>query len=93
MIDDRVHDRQRTATKELWAGLETPPHRAQLRRVAVAHRDDEVRTDEDRDLTEQDSLGLVDIAGRSQNQEERFAVALELGALMCLDGVLDSELV
>ncbi len=49
--------------------------------------------DEDRDLTEQDRLRLVHVAGRSQDEEQGVAVALELRTLMRLDGILDRQLV
>ena len=93
MVDDRVHDRHRAPPEEIRALLEPPPHRPQLWRVAVAHGDDELRADEDRDLPEHDRLRLVDVAGRPQDEEQAVAVALELRALVRLDCVLDSELV
>ena len=48
---------------------------------------------EDVHLAELDGLGLVDVAGRAQDAEQRVAVALELGALVGVDRVLDGELV
>ena len=93
VVDDRVRDRHRAPPEQVRARLEPPPHRPQLRRIAVAHGDDELRADEDRDLAEHDRLRLVHVAGRPQDDEERVPVALELRALMRLDGVLDRELV
>ena len=69
------------------------PHRPELGRVSVAHGDDELRADEDRDLPEHDRLRLVDVASRPQDKEQVVAVVLELRALMSLDGILDRELV
>ena len=93
VVDDRVRDRHRAPPQQIRARLEPPTHRPQLRRVAVAHGDDELRADEDLDLAEHDRLRLVHVAGRSQDDEERVPVALELRALMRLDCVLDRELV
>jgi hypothetical protein len=59
----------------------------------VAHRDYELRADKDPDLPEEDRLRLVHIPRRPQHEEERVAVALELRALMGIDGVLDRQLV
>ena len=59
----------------------------------MPHGDDEPWTDEDRDLAEQDGLGLVHIAGRTEHDEQGVPVALELRPLMRLDGVLNRELV
>jgi hypothetical protein len=59
----------------------------------VADGDDKLRADEDLDLPEHDRLRLVHVAGRPQDDEERVPVALELRALMRLNGVLDRELV
>src|SRR5512132_1998237 len=93
VVDDRVHDRQRAAAEQIRPRLEAPPHGPQLRRVAVADGDHELGANEDRDLTEQDSLRLVNVAGRSQDEEQGVAIAFELGALMRLDCVLDREIV
>jgi hypothetical protein len=73
--------------------LQPPTHRPQLRGVAVAHRDDELGADEDRDLAKEDGLRLVHVASRPQDDEECLAIALELRALMRLDRVLDREFV
>ena len=40
-----------------------------------------------------DRLGVLEVAGGAKDQEEGVAVALELGALMRVDGILDRELV
>jgi hypothetical protein len=57
----------------------------------VAHRHHEVLSDEDVDLAELDGLGLVHVAGGAQDDEERSVVALDLGPLVRLDGVLDGQ--
>ena len=49
------------------------------------------RADEDRDLAERDGLRLVEIARGPKDDEQRFAVALQLRTLMGLDRVLDRE--
>jgi hypothetical protein len=59
----------------------------------VPHSDDEVRADEHVQLAELDLLDLVEVAGGVQHQEQGVVVALELGALVGNDGVLDDELV
>jgi hypothetical protein len=93
VVDDRVRDRRRSPPQSVRARLEPPTHRAQLRRVAVAYGDHELRADEDLDLPERDRLRLVQVAGGPQDDEERVAVALELRALMRLDRILNRELV
>jgi hypothetical protein len=52
----------------------------------VADGDDELRAGEHAHLAELDGLALVDVARGSQDQEQRVAVSLELGALVRLDG-------
>ena len=64
----------------------------QLGRRAMANRDDELGAGEHVDLPELDGLGLVDVARRSQDEEQRVPVALQLRALMCVDRVLQREL-
>lgn len=59
----------------------------------MADRDQEVRADEDVKLAELDLLRGVEVARRAQDDEEGVAVALQLGALVGLEGVLDGELV
>ena len=61
--------------------------------LAVADGDHEVRPGKDVYFSELDRLGLVDITSRAQDAEQRGAVPLELGALVCVHGVLDGELV
>lgn len=59
----------------------------------MADRDQEVAADEDVQLAEVDLLLGVEVAGGAQDDEERLAVALQLGALMGLQCVLDGQLV
>jgi hypothetical protein len=59
----------------------------------VAHRENEVRADEDVDLAELDLLLLVEVGGGPQDDEQGVAIALELRPLMSDDGILDRELV
>ena len=49
--------------------------------------------DEDVDLAELDLLDVVEVGGRAKDDEQRVAVALELGPLVGDDGVLDGDLV
>ena len=58
----------------------------------MPHRDHEVGADEDQQLSELDRLGRVDVAGRAQGEEEGRAEALELRALVALEGILDGQL-
>ncbi len=55
--------------------------------------DAEVRPNEQVQLAELDLLDVVEIASRAQDDEQGVAVALELGPLVRLHGVLDRELV
>lgn len=59
----------------------------------MADGDDEVGAGEDVQLAELDALVGLDVAGRAQHGEQHVAVALELGPLVCGDGVLDREVV
>ena len=59
----------------------------------MADRDHELRPGEDVHLAELDRLGLVDVARGAQDEEQRVAVALELGPLVGDDRVLDRQLV
>ena len=67
--------------------------RTEIGRLAVSHGEDEVGADEDVHLAELDLLGVVEVARRAQDDEQRVAVALELRTLVGDDRVLDGELV
>lgn len=54
-------------------------------------RDHEVRAHEDVQLAEVDLLRGVQVAGRAQDHEQRLAVALQFGSLVCLHRVLDGQ--
>ena len=92
-VHDRVEDGLGPPPQQVGVALQPPPHLAQVRRLAVAHGDDEVRADEDVRLAELDRLGLVDVARRPEHDEERVAVALELRPLVGVERVLHRELV
>jgi hypothetical protein len=68
------------------------PDIAEVRRAAVADREDEVRADEDVDLPELDLLLPVEICRGPEDDEQGVAVALQLRPLVRDDGVLDREL-
>ena len=57
----------------------------------MANRHHEVLSHKHVDLAELDRLGLVDVAGRSQDDEQRPVVSLYLGPLVGLDGVLHGQ--
>lgn len=57
----------------------------------MPHGDHEVAPDKDVQLAEVDLLRVVEIARGAQDDEEGAAVALQLGPLMGLQGVLDGE--
>jgi hypothetical protein len=71
--------------------LETQAHLVQ-RRFAVPDRDDESLADEDQDLAELDRPLGLEVAGRLEHDEERVAVHLELRTLVCVDRILDGQL-
>ena len=71
--------------------FEVPPGYAELRALAMAHRDDVVVSDEDRDLTCLDRVVGVDVPDRLEHHEQGVAVPLELRPLVGDDGVLDRE--
>jgi hypothetical protein len=77
--------------QQVRVGLQAPPHRLERAALAVPHRDDEVLADEQHDLADLDVGGLVHVAQRLDDHEQRVAVELELGALMGVDRVLDRE--
>ena len=54
--------------------------------------DHEALAEEQVHLADLDVVGLVDVPGRAQDDEQGVAVAFELGALVGGDGVLDREL-
>ena len=92
-VEDGVEDRLGPAAQQVGLALQAAPHGGEVGGLAVADGDHEVGTDEHVDLAELDLLGLVEVARRAQHDEQRVAVALQLGPLVGDDGVLDGELV
>ncbi len=90
-VENRVEDRLRAELEQVRRLLHASPHRRQIGGRAMADRDHEVRADEDVEFAEVDLLGRVQVTGRAQDDEERVAVAFQLGALVCLHRVLDRE--
>src|SRR4029453_1062550 len=93
VVDDRVSDRHRPPPQHVRARLAPPTYPPQLRRIAMADGDHELRANEDRDLAKHDRLRLVHVAGMSQDDEQRVSVTLQLRPMMRFDSVLDGELV
>ena len=93
LVDDRVHDRGRSAGDQVGPGLDAAADVAQRAGLAVADDDDEAVADEHVDLAHLDLLGLVDVAGGLEHDEDRLVVHLELGSLVRVQSVLDGELV
>ncbi len=71
--------------------LEVAPGGVQLGSLAVADADDEVVAHEDGDLAGLHGVTLVDVPEGLEDQEERFVVALQLRALVGVQGVLDRQ--
>lgn len=77
--------------------LQLLPQRAQRAVSAVPHRDHEVGAGEDHDLAGLHDLAgvgepvVLDIADGLEDREQRVVVVLQLGPLMGVDRVLDSE--
>ena len=97
VVDDRVHDPVEhgggTSLEEVGPGLHPGTSVLQRARFSVPDDDRESLADEDLDLTELDHLDRVDVASRLQHHEQRLAVHLELRPLVCVDRILDGELV
>ena len=51
----------------------------------------EVGAEEDGELADVDDLVVVDVADRLEHDEQHVVVDVELGPLVCLDGVLDGQ--
>jgi hypothetical protein len=90
-IDDRVHDRDRSAAQEVWTRLQAVADACQVGRLAMSHGDHVLRSGEHVHLTEFDGLALIDVPRRAQYQEHHVAIALQLGTLMSLDRILHRE--
>ena len=90
-VADGVEHRHRTVLEHLGPVLEVAARGGEVDALAVAHRDDEVPADEHVDLAGLDRVLLVDVPERLEHEEERVVVALELGTLVGVAGVLDGE--
>ena len=73
--------------------LQAPAHLSEGRGLAVPNRYHEVLPHEDVDLPELDLLGVVEVSGWPQDDEQSLSVALELWSLVGLQGVFDGQLV
>src|SRR3954447_6126034 len=71
--------------------LEVEPRRVQLGSLAVPDAHDIVPAHEEVDLAGFYGVLRVDVPQRLENHEQPVLVALELGSLMCLEGILDRE--
>jgi len=96
-VDDRVADRPqyggRPVTEDRRALLQLLPGRGQLTTFAVPDGDDVPIADEDTELPGLDRVALVDVPEGAQYDDDRIAEALDLGALVGLERILDGELV
>ena len=99
VIGDRVHDRVGTQLEDRRRGVQLLAHPGQPAVLAVADRDHEIGTDEDHDLAGLDDFAgegdgyVFDVVHGLEHQEQRLVVALQLGPLMRVHGVLDGQLV
>lgn len=64
---------------------------AQVGCLSVADGDHEVFPGEHVDLAELDPLGVIEVAGRAQHDEQGGVIALQLRTLMGGDRVLDGQ--
>lgn len=86
-----MDDGERPALQQVRACLQLRAHQMQVWSFGVADGDHELRSREDVDLAELDGLRLIDIARGPKHEEQALAVALQLGTLVRLHGVLDGE--
>jgi hypothetical protein len=86
-----VHDLPRAASEELRFSFELLADRRHVPAATVTDADEEVRADEQHHLTDLDHFLGVDVLDRLEDHEPAVAVALELRALMSVQGVLDGE--
>ena len=82
LVDDRVQHAEGSALEKFWSALQARAHPLQIGRLRVADGDHEVRADEDVHLAELDGLVGVHVARRTQDDEPRLGVAVELRPLM-----------
>ena len=90
-VGDRVEDGARADAEQVRMRLEIQPDVVQRAGGAMTDRDHELRAHEHHDLADLHELVAVDVARGLQHEEQRLSVHLQLGALMRVDGVLDSQ--
>lgn len=99
MVGNGVHDRVRPELEKGGRRLEVPAHAGQVGVLAVTDCHDEVRSDEDHDLAGFDDLAraarriVFHIFHGLEDQEQHGVVPLQLGPLVCVYRVLDSQVV
>ena len=97
VVDDPVQHapehRVRAVGEQLRVVLEALADHREVRLVGVPDGDRELGPEEQVQLAELDHLDGVDVAGGAQHDEGGVAVALQLGPLVLVDGVLDGQLV
>src|SRR3712207_2486639 len=95
VVYDTVHygvqDRLWSTPQVFGVGLQLLAYPAQVRRLAVAHAHHKVFSHKEVDLAELDPLLLVQVTGRLEHEEERIAVALQLGPLVGVRRILDRQ--
>ena len=92
-VENGIENGLGTQPQQVRIVLHASPHRRQIRRFTVTDGQNEVRTTEDVQLAEFDPLGLVAVPRSTQHHEQCLAVALELGALVRDDRILDRQFV
>ena len=96
-VRDGVEDRGRAQAQQVALLLQPGPQLGQPAVPAVPHGDHVVRAEEDHDLAGVDHLAgrgqllVLHVGRRLEHHEQRVVVALELGALVGVDRVLDGE--
>src|SRR5919107_431566 len=93
LVHDGVQDGPRAPTQQPGLLLQAVAHRREGRDLPVTHRHHEVLPHEDVRLAELYRVRFVEVAGGLEHDEKRSGVALELGPLVGLHGVLDGQLV
>src|SRR6185369_8240312 len=97
LVDHEIHDRMqheaRPLGQEMRGGLAAGAHVGVGQRGPVADRDHVASPHEEVGLPERDPALLAVGLGGAQGDEERVAVALELGPLVGQVGILDGEIV
>src|SRR5215218_3402682 len=95
VVHDTVHYgvqyRLWSTAQVLGVGLQLLAYSAQVRRLSVAHAHHEVFSHKEVDFAELHSLLLIQVAGRFEHDEECLPVALQLGPLVGISCILDSQ--